>query len=227
MGDRLTINGEEVIFKGWVDQSQTAIEVKAIADPSSVKKIRAKEIKSLSRSQDLDNAERSAPKASEPSDDHREAQSRTAENLDPSPPESVAKASGEAIPNDLRDSPQPSAASDRPEVPEEVIEKPKEPEYNAWEVWTYLERQRVKTLKLLNTFQAEWEANRFVREAERSAPPNLRVHYEVRPIWLDEEEIKRSYQTTASSHTSPDDRDESHHEEYEDAIDVEVVTESL
>jgi hypothetical protein len=41
-------------------------------------------------------------------------------------------------------------------------------------------------LKLINTFEAEWEANRFVREAERNTPPNLRIHYEIRPIVLDE-----------------------------------------
>ena len=51
VGDRLLINGEEVIFKGWVDQSQTAIEVKVIADDAvQVKQVHAKEIKSLSRS---------------------------------------------------------------------------------------------------------------------------------------------------------------------------------
>jgi len=32
VGDHLMINGEQVIFKGWVDQSQTSIEVKLIAE---------------------------------------------------------------------------------------------------------------------------------------------------------------------------------------------------
>ena len=107
--------------------------------------------------------------------------------------------------------------------PEETIEIPQEPEYNAWEVWTYLERQRLKTLKLINTFQAEWEANRFVREAERSTPSNLRVHYEIRPVWLDEAEIAGSYQNDTSTHKSKNSQAESDHEDYADAIDVEVI----
>ncbi|MEI6426969.1 MAG: hypothetical protein WCO45_01080 [Pseudanabaena sp. ELA607] len=64
-------------------------------------------------------------------------------------------------------------------------EPPPAPAPNAWEVWTYLERQRQTTLKHLHTFKAEWEANRFVREAERSAPDHLRVHYEIRPVVQD------------------------------------------
>ena len=38
VGDLLMINGEQVIFKGWVDQSQTSIEVKAIADDHQLDK---------------------------------------------------------------------------------------------------------------------------------------------------------------------------------------------
>jgi len=224
VGDRLLINGEEVIFKGWVDQSQTAIEVKAIADDSaSVKQVRAREITSLSRSLSSSDeipqaevnstAEVSAQQSSPPSD------------------ETTAKATVDQAHSDHHDQeiPQPSTES----VEEEPIpepEPPKEPEYNAWEVWTYLERQRVKTLKLLNTFQAEWEANRFVREAERSAPPNLRVHYEVRPIWLDEAEMRgddQNSEQSSRSNNKQEDLDQVEYAEYADAIDVEVVAESL
>ena len=106
---------------------------------------------------------------------------------------------------------------------EEEPEIPKEPEYNAWEVWTYLERQRVKTLKLINTFQAEWEANRFVREAERSAPANLRVHYEIRPVLLDEAELNGGYQQSADSYKSQNSQPDLEEEDYADAIDVEVI----
>jgi hypothetical protein len=74
----------------------------------------------------------------------------------------------------------------QPPIPEPVA--PPEPTPNAWEVWTYLERQRQTTLKHLHTFRAEWEANRFVREAERSAPDHLRVHYEIRPVVKSEDE---------------------------------------
>lgn len=189
MGDRLLINDEEVIFKGWVDQSQTAIEVKAIADDiSQVKQIRAKEIKSLARSSN--GATTSSPASSE----FGEAEPKHSDYVD----------TCEVTPDS-----------------EEISEIPKEPEYNAWEVWTYLERQRVNTLKLLNTFQTEWEANRFVREAERSAPPSLRVHYEIRPILLDESEIKSSVQDSENSQKSND--RQADRQDYADAIDVEIL----
>jgi len=212
VGDRLLINGEEVIFKGWVDQSQTSIEVKAIADAAVIKQVRAKEIQSLARSQDSTATQPSAPNST---------QNKPEKSSDPS----SSKETGSTEASDWRDD---HKFSDHAEVlPEpETIETPKEPEYNAWEVWTYLERQRVNTLKLLNTFQTEWEANRFVREAERSAPSNLRVHYEVRPIWLDETEIKRSYQNTEPSHKSHDRQSDRAAKDYDDAIDVEIVTES-
>ncbi len=74
----------------------------------------------------------------------------------------------------------------QPPIPEPAASP--EPTPNAWEVWTYLERQRQTTLKHLHTFRAEWEANRFVREAERSAPDHLRVHYEIRPVVKSEDE---------------------------------------
>ncbi len=216
VGDRLLINGEEVIFKGWVDQSQTSIEVKAIADAAVIKQVRAKEIQSLARSQDSTATQPSAPNS-------------TQNKPEKSSNSSSSKETGATEASDWRDD---HKFSDHAEVlPEpETIELPKEPEYNAWEVWTYLERQRVNTLKLLNTFRAEWEANRFVREAERSAPSNLRVYYEVRPIWLDEAEIKRSYQNTETSHKSKDrqsDRNAKDYvQDYADVIDVEVVTDS-
>jgi len=195
IGDRLLINDEEVVFKGWVDQSQTAIEVKAIAnDLSQIKQIRAKEIKSLARSQDVT--------ATSPSSVPKEAENFQEPRIvaDTAPPESVDETNDFEVPL---------------EAPELI------PEYNAWEVWTYLERQRLKTLKLLNTFRAEWEANRFIREAERSTPSNLRVHYEIRPILLDETEINEPYQTKESAHKS--DTSQLDDEDYADAIDVEII----
>jgi hypothetical protein len=218
VGDLLIINGEEVIFKGWVDQSQTAIAVSAIAnDPSSVRQIRAKEIKSLSRSQ-----ESVADSASS-----QDADSKYRDDADsPNSSKSSPSESEDQIHDPIGDSQKSSDHDDHAEMfseLEETVETPKEPEYNAWEVWTYLERQRVKTLKLINTFQAEWEANRFVREAERSTPANLRVHYEIRPVWLDEAEVMASYQNEQSSYKSKDSQAKSDLEDYADAIDVEIL----
>ncbi|WP_201324578.1 hypothetical protein [Pseudanabaena sp. lw0831] len=215
VGDRLIINDEEVIFKGWVDQSQTAIEVKAIAgDQSSVRQIRARAIKSLSRSQDaFADSATSKDVASKSRDDE--------DRPKPSPSKFEDQSN-----DPIRDSQKSTDHDDHAEIfsePEEIIETPKEPEYNAWEVWTYLERQRLKTLKLINTFQAEWEANRFVREAERSAPANLRVHYEIRPVWLDEAEVMESYQNEQDSHKSKDSQAKREQEDYADAIDVEIL----
>lgn len=215
VGDRLTINGEEVTFKGWVDQSQTAIEVTVIADDRSlVRQIRAREIKSLSRSQDVS--------ADSAASQDVASKSRNDEDIPKPSPFGFDDQRHEPI----RDRQESSEYDDHAEMfsePEEIIEPPQEPEYNAWEVWTYLERQRVKTLKLINTFQAEWEANRFIREAERSAPANLRVHYEIRPVWLDEAEIMGSYQNEQSSPKSQDSQAESEQENYADAIDVEIL----
>ncbi len=229
VGDRLLINGEEVIFKGWVDQSQTSIEVKAIADDVVVKQVRAKEIKSMARSQDSNATQPSAPNSTQNEPEKSSDPSSSKEN---GSTETSDRGSSDRVHDDQK-SPENFDHAEVPPEPE-TIETPKEPEYNAWEVWTYLERQRVNTLKLLNTFRAEWEANRFVREAERSAPSNLRVHYEVRPIWLDEAEIKGSYQNTdqntATSHKSNSNQSdraaEDYVQDYEDVIDVEVVTES-
>lgn len=222
VGDLLLINGEEVIFKGWVDQSQTAIEVKAVADDNaSVKQIRAREITSLSRS--LGNNE--IPKEEANSTTEASAQQTNSPSDETTATATVEQDSD----HHAQETSQPSAETVE-EAPIPEPEPPKEPEYNAWEVWTYLERQRVKTLKLLNTFQAEWEANRFVREAERSAPPNLRVHYEVRPIWLDESEMRGDTQNSEQSPRSSNKqeaRDQAEYSEYADAIDVEVVAESL
>jgi hypothetical protein len=225
VGDRLLINGEEVIFKGWVDQSQTSIEVKEIADAAVIKQVRAKEIQSLARSQDSTATQTSAPNSTQ---NEPEKSSDPSSSKETGSTEASDRGSSDRVHDDQKSSENFDHAEVLPEP--ETIETPKEPEYNAWEVWTYLERQRVNTLKLLNTFQAEWEANRFVREAERSAPSNLRVHYEVRPIWLDEAEIKRSYQNTEASHKSNDhqsNRDAKDYvQDYDDAIDVEVVTDS-
>jgi hypothetical protein len=221
VGDRLTINGEEVTFKGWVDQSQTAIEVKAITDTtSSVKKIRAKEIKSLARSQDVVDFSSSPDIASNP-----QAPQDLEDRIEQPSPEFVDQANRDHDHDNPKSSDHTDSAEVAPE-PEEIPEIPQEPEYNAWEVWTYLERQRLKTLKLINTFQAEWEANRFVREAERSAPANLRVHYEIRPVWLDEAEIMKSYPSDEISHKSKDSQAEEEHEDYADAIDVEIIRDS-
>jgi len=176
----------------------------AIADDvSSVKQIRAKDIQNLARSLD-------SPSQSTNFSDN----SINTEN----------QATGDRDDHHQTTSAQSEIA---PET-EEVETIPPEPEYNAWEVWTYLERQRLKTLKLISTFQAEWEANRFVREAERSAPPTLRVHYEIRPVWLDEAEINASHQREQNPHKSQDSQAERESEEYRkeyvDAIDVEVLT---
>ena len=214
VGDRLTINGEEVIFKGWVDQSQTAIEVRVIAnDPSSIKQIRAKEIKSLSRSHSVvDSSPSQDVASSKPEDAHKQ----------PEPVNYNHKHNHEQpTSSDYINDDEPTETASEPEEP---IEIPKEPEYNAWEVWTYLERQRVNTLKLINTFQAEWEANRFVREAERSAPPTLRVHYEIRPVWLDESEMNGSHQYDQNDQKPYKSQNpQSDLEDYADAIDVEII----
>jgi len=82
----------------------------------------------------------------------------------------------------------------------------------------------VKTLKLISTFHAEWEANRFVREAERNTPPNLRVHYEIRPVLLDEAELNGSYQKSENVENQQEQSSDPHEEDYADAIDVEILT---
>jgi hypothetical protein len=218
VGDRLLINDHEVVFKGWVDQSQTAIEVRAIADGAVSKIIRAKEIKSLARSQDISSKSTGQDSYdSQDFDDEMGAKQDVPKSGDQDPTENN-QAQGDRRDADVDVTPEP-IAEDLPEIP-------KEPEYNAWEVWTYLERQRVKTLKLLNTFRAEWEANRFVREAERSAPSNLRVHYEIRPVCLDESEINGSYQNIhepKSKDEQPNPDAENYVKSYADAIDVEVI----
>ena len=219
VGDRLLINDVEVVFKGWVDQSQTAIEVKAIADGAETRLIRAKEIKSLARSQDI--SSKSSKSTGQDSYDHQDFDDEIGAKQD------VPK-SGDQDPTENNQAQGDRSDADRdaeftPEpVAEDIPEIPKEPEYNAWEVWTYLERQRVKTLKLLNTFRAEWEANRFVREAERSAPSNLRVHYEIRPVCLDESEINSSYQNIHAPHPNTEEINPDA-ENYADVIDVEVI----
>lgn len=229
-----------MIFKGWVDQSQTAIEVKVIADDAvQVKQIHAKEIKSLSRSPHI------ADNSSSPNQTTKQEANQSDRTKVNTPVNTPVSAT------DNEESPVAKAEQDLPEVPtqesgdhpkteedavnssdsledtaqiEESPEIPPEPEYNAWEVWTYLERQRLKTLKLINTFHAEWEANRFVREAERNTPPNLRIHYEIRPVLLDEAELNGSAPKTENSHTSPDQQPDAEVEDYADAIDVEIIS---
>jgi hypothetical protein len=221
VGDHLVINGEELIFKGWVDQSQTAIEVKSLADEAvQVKQIRAKEIKSLARSlEDIPNYSSSKPAVPE-----------TEQSPSTGSPASTETNSSEAesITSDRKDSdvkiPHNSDDSENNAQLEETPEIPKEPEYNAWEVWTYLERQRVKTLKLISTFHAEWEANRFVREAERNTPPNLRVHYEIRPVLLDEAELSGSYPKSENTENQQEPPFHNNATDYVDAIDVEILT---
>ncbi len=227
LGDRLLINGEEVIFKGWVDQSQTAIEVSFVQDTDAepnlgVKRIQAKSIFTLSRSRhdpasQSVNAESVEPEPSDRSDPSTSSPSEPKQNTADARVADPKGSDSEDIDDD-----QESPESVEPPQSQE-IEIPEEPEYNAWEVWTYLERQRLKTLKLLNTFQAEWEANRFVREAERNTPPNLRVHYEIRPVVLDESIINsanvENYQSTEPSKADKAEATAT----YTDAIDVEVI----
>jgi len=82
---------------------------------------------------------------------------------------------------------------------------PQQPSAIAWEVRTYLERHRKDTLRCLGSFDAQWKADRFVTEAERTKPDrNLRVHYEVKPIFESEQNI------------------ETKEAELEEAIDVEI-----
>jgi hypothetical protein len=220
VGDRLLLNDLEVVFKGWVDQSQTAIEVMAIADGAEIKQIRAKEIKSLARSQDI--SSKSTGQDSHVSHDFQDFQS----SEDTKDSQGFDGEGGDQAPADnnhtQHDRKDADVETSPDPIAEDIPEIPKEPEYNAWEVWTYLERQRVKTLKLLNTFRAEWEANRFVREAERSAPSNLRVHYEIRPVCLDESEINGSYQNIHAPHPNTDEINPDA-ENYADVIDVEVI----
>lgn len=237
LGDRLLINGEEVIFKGWVDQSQTAIEVSFAESAgteanSEIKRIYAKSIRTLSRSLhdpdsksvNVESAEstqgdRSDPSTSSPS----EPKQNRADAKDPDPKNTDFKAADSqgSDSEDIDDEQEPSESVEPPQSQE--IELPEEPEYNAWEVWTYLERQRLKTLKLLNTFQAEWEANRFVREAERNTPPNLRVHYEIRPVVLDESIINSANAENYQATEPPKAANTEAPATYTDAIDVEVI----
>jgi len=72
-----------------------------------------------------------------------------------------------------------------PSAPEpEEVWVPPAPTPSHWEVWMYLERHRKDTLRCLGSFESEWQARRFVAEAERKNPnPELRVHYEVNPVY--------------------------------------------
>lgn len=200
MGDRLVINGEEVIFKGWVDQSQTSITVLAIADATE-RKIHARDIKSLGRSVVLESPDQIA--------NHQGVAAEIPLENDPD----LASKTNHEDANADQESP---SSTEQPE-------EPVTPTYNAWEVWTYLERQRLKTLKLINTFDAEWEANRFVREAERNTPPNLRIHYEICPIWRDLDSAASDINHETQDRDQDDNVSDRDAVEYADAIDVEVI----
>lgn len=110
------------------------------------------------------------------------------------------------------------AAADLPEP-----ELPPEPEPNAWEVWTYLERERQKTLTRVGTFTNEWEASRFVDAAERKNSGRLRIHYEIHPIIIPSE-TSDSDATVENSSQSEDLKSDRQANEPE-AIDVEVLVE--
>ena len=213
-----------------MDQSQTAIEVTAIADGAETKLIRAKEIKSLARSADFAGKSQSDKQdlhdLRDSHDSHDDLGAGVEDVFDSGDRFRQDQVSSSQAPEENHQSQQDHLDADVEVAPDPVAEElpeiPKEPEYNAWEVWTYLERQRLKTLKLLSTFRAEWEANRFVREAERSAPSNLRVHYEIRPVYLDESEIDASNENTHASHPNPEEVNPDA-ENYADVIDVEVI----
>jgi hypothetical protein len=218
LGDRLIINGEEFTFKGWVDQSQTAIEVRAIGNGLS-KQIRAREIKNFARSPN-------DPNSSSPSSDFSYIPETKDQREIPEPINQVSNQEYE-IASEFKPDLKPETEQINQEIEPEIEDLPPEPKYNAWEVWTYLERQRLQTLKLINTFQAEWEANRFVREAERSTPPSLRVHYEIRPICLDEAEINAYHHDQSAhepQHTQTASADKIYDDIYDDAIDVEIIS---
>jgi hypothetical protein len=188
-----------------VDQSQTSITVLAIADATE-RKIHARDIKSLGRSVLLESPDQPA--------NHQDS---TADISLENDPESV---SPNANYGETEADQESSNATEQPE-------EPVTPTYNAWQVWTYLERQRLKTLKLINTFDAEWEANRFVREAERNTPPNLRIHYEICPIWRDLDsaasDINHDNQEPDLD-DNPSDRDAVEYaDKYADVIDVEII----
>ena len=210
-----------------MDQSQTAIEVTAIADGAETKLIRAKEIKSLARSEDVASKSQSDKQdLHDLRDSHDDMGAGVEDVFDSGDRFRQDQVSSSQAPEENHQSQQDHLDADVEVAPDPVAEElpeiPKEPEYNAWEVWTYLERQRLKTLKLLSTFRAEWEANRFVREAERSAPSNLRVHYEIRPVYLDESEINASNENAHAPHPNPEEVNPDA-ENYADVIDVEVI----
>jgi hypothetical protein len=146
-------------------------------------------------------------------------------------------------------SPDPDLAAGSAEIPESASE-PAPPEPIAWEVWAYLERQRKDTLRHVKTFESEWQANRFLEQAERERKAGLRVHYEIRPIFAPEaEEVEEfSESEDADQKQSNNDRfdpvdyenlnknrgnqpgqnahnDQDPEDAPEDAIDVEVISE--
>jgi hypothetical protein len=112
---------------------------------------------------------------------------------------------------------------DESEPPEpELPPEPDAPAPNAWEVWTYLERERQKTLTCVGTFTTEWEASRFVDAAERKNSGRLRIHYEIHPIVIpsddDNVESESPEQTSEQSNGAAKTAEP-------EAIDVEVLVE--
>jgi hypothetical protein len=107
--------------------------------------------------------------------------------------------------------------TDETEIPEAIPVDPipEPPSAIAWQVWTYLERHRKDTLRCIGTFDSEWKAQRFIAEAERQNRDRLRVHYEIIPLLeLEDEE-------------SPNGTGDRVDDEVLDAIDVEIMTDSL
>jgi hypothetical protein len=131
--------------------------------------------------------------------------------------------SSSPIPNQAKKEPEkePEIKPVNPELEAEPISPPVEqPEAIAWEVWTYLERHRKDTLRCAGRFDLEWKADRFITEAERSKPDrNLRVHYEIQPIYESSRQESSSYESPRSEPktTAPEVKDY-------DAIDVEIFS---
>ncbi|AFY70233.1 hypothetical protein Pse7367_1958 [Thalassoporum mexicanum PCC 7367] len=129
-----------------------------------------------------------------------------------------------------------SPAHEQATKSEESTEQPDhEPEPIAWEVWAYLERRRKDTLRQVDTFDSEWQANRFLEQAERERKAGLKVHYEIRPIFAPDPDPTDPNDASDASdpEISSDDRAEPRtpsdsdaaraDHENNDAIDVEVI----
>jgi hypothetical protein len=116
-------------------------------------------------------------------------------------------------------------APESPDQPESDNQPPS-PEPIAWEVWAYLERRRKDTLRQVETFDSEWQANRFLEQAERERKAGLRVHYEIRPILPEvdlENEPQAEQNGQGDSVDGQNSADRNDHNKQEPAIDVEVI----